>query len=184
MLVGMRHTALPVLGFVVLVMVTAACSESAAGTADYRGRDYSKQGDYENAIKEFDKAIRLGDMKRTWASKPFYVAAIYYNRGNAYLNLGQYKHAIQDYDEVLRITEQEHAKAYNNRGNAYYYLEQYQRAIKDYDKAIRIDPQLTKAYFNRGIAYADLGQQEQAERDYAKAKELGYNPYDPEPYGE
>ena len=80
MLAKMRHKAVPLLGLVLLVMVTAACgSLTPAETAYNRGVDYSDQGDYENAIKEYDEAIRLDpknadayfsySWSRTWSAR-------------------------------------------------------------------------------------------------------------------
>ena len=69
------------LGLVLLVMVTAACYLDSAETAYNRGWDYAEQGDYENAIEEYDEAIRLDPQ----------LAEAYNNRGAAYGSLGQYE---------------------------------------------------------------------------------------------
>ena len=51
---------------------------------------------------------------------------------------------------------------------------EYEKAIENYDEAIRLNPQYGSVYYNRGIAYRNLGQQEIADRDFQKAKELGH----------
>jgi tetratricopeptide (TPR) repeat protein len=84
MLSGMRHKAVLVLGLVLLVMATVACSSlSPAKTAYNRGWDYAEQGDYENAIEEYDEAIRLDPQ----------AAKAYNSRGIAYGEFGQHEQA-------------------------------------------------------------------------------------------
>jgi tetratricopeptide (TPR) repeat protein len=68
-----------------------------------RGIDYSKQGQYDKAISEFNKAIE---------TKPRYTLA-YYNRGNAYSNRDQYEKVISDYTKATEINPR-YAKPYNN----------------------------------------------------------------------
>ncbi len=65
MISGMRYKTVLLLGLVLLVMVTLACSSSppsppdTAETAYDRGMKYHSQGDYENAIEAYDVAIKL-----------------------------------------------------------------------------------------------------------------------------
>ena len=58
-----------------------------------RGYAYSKIGQYDPAIRDFDLAIAL---------KPDYANA-YSNRGYTYYLNGQLDRAIQDYDEAIRL---------------------------------------------------------------------------------
>ena len=126
-----------------------------------KGVDYSKDGQYENAIQEFDKVIQLD---------PDYAVA-YYNRGYSYNKLGQYQTAINDYTEAIQLNP-DYADSYINRGNSYHYLGQHQTAINDYTKAIQLDPDYARAYYNRGLSYYDLGQYTLANADEAKACSL------------
>lgn len=100
-----------------------------------------EQGRYEEAIAEFDEAIRLDPT----------LAPAYSNRGGAYSNLGQYQRAIEDYDEAIRLDPQ-HAPAYSDRGDAYTKLGRHEQSIEDFDEAILLDPQLAIAYADRGVA--------------------------------
>ena len=163
MVTGMRHTAVLVLGCLLLSAMVACGggSSSLADEAFNRGVDYSDQGDYENAIEAYDEAIRL-DPQDAYA---------YNNRGNAYKYLGKYERAIQDFDEAIRLAPDD-ADAYHNRGNAYALLDQYERAIEDYDEAIRLNPKYAKAYGHRGYAYGNLGQHERAIEDLDEAIRL------------
>ena len=58
-----------------------------------RGVEYSAKGDHENAIADYNEAIRL-DPK---------IAEAYNNRGNAWRNKGDYDRAIADYNEAIRL---------------------------------------------------------------------------------
>ena len=56
-----------------------------------QGVDSASAGDYENALKNFDKAIEL---------KPDY-AEVFYNRGFIYIKLNEYSKAIDDFTKVI-----------------------------------------------------------------------------------
>jgi tetratricopeptide (TPR) repeat protein len=58
-----------------------------------RGVRYDSTGQFDQAIREYDNAIRLN---------PYY-APTYYNRGLDYANQGQFDRAIQDYDQAMRL---------------------------------------------------------------------------------
>ncbi len=64
--------------------------------ADYvtRGLAYYEQGQYEQAIADYDRAIDLN---------PDYALA-YYNRGLAYKQQGQYERAIADFERCLELS--------------------------------------------------------------------------------
>jgi len=126
-----------------------------------RGLAYAKKGDYERAIRDFDKGIELN---------PELVEACN-NRGLAYAKKGDYERAIRDFDKGIELNP-ELVEAYNNRGNAYEGIGEYKQAIQDLDKAIELNPEFAEAYYNRGLAYAKKGEYEQAIQDFDKAIEL------------
>lgn len=95
------------------------------GVALYnRGTNHMAEGEYDQAIACFDKAIKA-DGKFTDA---------YYNRGTAYYEKGMYDKAVRDYDRAIEL-EPELAEAYYNRGMIYYHKEQYAQALEDIIKA-------------------------------------------------
>jgi tetratricopeptide (TPR) repeat protein len=160
-----------------------------------RGNAYSSLNQFQDAIKNYTKAIEIdpeyasaysnrglaySDLNQFQEAIKDYTKAVeidpelaqaYYNRGLAYSDLNQFQQAINDYTKAIEI-DPEDASAYSNRGNAYSSLNQFQDAIKDYTKAIEIDPELAQAYSNRGLAYSDLNQFQQAIKDYTKAVEI------------
>ena len=119
------------------------------------------KGQYDAAIKDYDKAIELD---------PNYAEA-YNNRGNALNRKGQGDAAIKDYDKALSLKPDD-VRAYNNRGNALNVKGRYEAAIKDFDKALSLKSDYTEAYYNRGNAYCGKGQYDAAIKDYDKTVEL------------
>jgi len=128
-----------------------------------RGNAYKIIGNYEQAIMDYDSAIKI---------YPQYPNA-YNNRGNAYSILHNYERAINDYSMAIRFVPQ-YAEAYNNRGFAYRRLGDYVQAIDDFSRAIDLNPEYDVAYYGRGNSYYNLGNLRQAISDYDKA--IGINP--------
>jgi tetratricopeptide (TPR) repeat protein len=92
-----------------------------------RGTTYSKKGNYNEAIREYDKAIELN---------PSYAIA-YYNRSVAYTKTGQYDRAINDCNKVLQL-DHKHANSYYTRGVSYWHLGSKNQAIKDLQAAAKL----------------------------------------------
>ncbi len=163
-----------------------------------RGLAYSHLKQFDRAIADYDRAIRLDpkdataysnrgvaysdlrQFKRAIADfdqaihlEPNYANA-YVNRGNAYADLNQPALAIANYDQAIRL-DQDNAKAYYNRGSAYYDLKEFAQTIADYGQSIRLDPSNAASYYNRGLAHFDLKQFDRAIADYDRAIRL--DPY-------
>ena len=130
-------TAIPVLILTILLTTNGLCDTNSMTAADHRleGAEKLSNGDYNGAIKAYNKAIAL-DPKYAYA----YIA-----RGFAKANLKQYFAAIADYDKAIALDPKD-AAAYMNRGVAKADLKQYFDAIADYDKAIALDPKYALAY--------------------------------------
>ena len=123
-----------------VMVLAAACGGGEASTANAPnvpealnhfevGFALYEKGQLEEAIVEYDKAIRLDPQ----------LAKAYTNRGSAYGSLGQEQRALQDFNEAIILDPQD-AIAYNGRGAAYSELGKFEKAIKDLDQAIRLDP--------------------------------------------
>jgi len=89
-----------------------------------RGVNYRLNGQYNMAISDLDKAIKLN---------PEYGVA-YYNRGVAYQDKGQYDKAISDFNKAIYLNSND-AAAYCNRGIIYFIQEEYDNAWKDFKQA-------------------------------------------------
>ena len=159
------------------------------------GVAYHAIKDFENAIEQYNKTIRLNpnsavaynhrgnaknsrgehkdaitDYNEAIRLKPD-LAIAYINRGVAKRSRGEHKDAITDYNEAIRL-KPDLAIAYINRGVAKRGLDYYEKAINDYNEAIILKPDFALAYYNRGLAYRALNRRDKARRDFKKARAL------------
>ncbi len=129
-----------------------------------QANQYQDLNDYDNAIKSYNKAIKLQ------TDVPYF----YNNRGIAYGKLKKYGKALSDYNKTIELNPN-YENAYNNRGIVYDKLKKYEEAIADYNKAIKLNPDYEIVYYNRGNVYVKLGRYEEALSNYNKVIELNPN---------
>jgi tetratricopeptide (TPR) repeat protein len=132
-----------------------------AGEDLQSGNDFFDQGNFDQAISEYTKAIDIN---------PNYAKA-YDNRGVAYAKEGSLSRAIADFTMAIANNFND-AEAYNKRGHAYDNQGNLTQAVFDYSQAIRINPLYAKAYNNRSLAYYNLKEYDKAWRDVHKIEEL------------
>ena len=129
----------------------------------FKGISFEKKGQYDQAIKDYTKAIEVNPR----------FAGAYSNRGRAYDKEGQFDQAIKDFTKAIEVNPR-FAGAYYNRGLAYKHKDQYDQAIIDYTKAIKVNPRFAGAYSNRGVVYfLKLGDKNRGCTDFKQACELG-----------
>jgi len=129
-----------------------------------RGYGYVNKGLYNEAIAEYNKAIK---------NDPGFAYA-YNSRGIVYKTKGEFDQAIADFNKAIEL-DPKLVFTYNNRGVAYGYKKQYNLAIADFTKAIELHPNYVKAYDSRGLAYYLKGDYDRAIADYQKALEIDPN---------
>ncbi|MEM6842382.1 MAG: tetratricopeptide repeat protein [Bacteroidota bacterium] len=95
----------------------------------YSGDVLQNAGRYEEAIRDYDRAIELSDPEYTDLLHFFY-----FNRGNAYLKLKDFQTAVDNYSQALDVFPQ-HAASYANRGMARYNLKDKTGACTDWQQA-------------------------------------------------
>lgn len=144
-------------------------SRDLATVYNNRGTSYMLNGQYDQAILDFDRSIGLDRDYRT-----------YNNRGMAYAGKGQYDRAIADYSQSIAL-KPDYATALSNRGSAYLDIGEYDRAISDFERAISFAPDSHRAFKGRGIAFAAKGQYERAIGDFNRA--IAIKPDDASAYG-
>jgi lipoprotein NlpI len=123
-----------------------------------RGGARNMNGDFDDAIEDFDEAIRLD---------PKYALA-FNNRGSAWIGMGDFDHAIGDFNQAIAL-DPKYALAYNHRGTAWIAKGDLDRAIGDFNEAIRLEPKYAPAYNNRGGAWMAKGDFERSISDHSEA---------------
>jgi tetratricopeptide (TPR) repeat protein len=110
---------------------------------DWRGLMYYKLGNYDAAIRDYNKVIELGPQLEhrdeiKWAVIEWIpLADAYYFRGCSYFELGNYDAAIRDMNKVKELDPQ-FAEAYSTAGMAYYRLGNKKAAADGYNSYLRI----------------------------------------------
>lgn len=102
-----------------------------------RGVAYLELGQTEDAISDFNQAIRHD----TTSYKPLF------NRANTYLQSGKLPEALQDYNQVVRM-EPALADTYLNRSAVLYEMQQYDEAQRDLEQARSLQPDNILIYYN------------------------------------
>jgi len=146
------------------VVTASNTSQSSAEALVECGEEYLQNGDYDNAIKQFDEAVR---------SYPNYAPG-YAGRGEAYIRQNQFDKGIMDLSEAIKLDP-------NNNNYLSRRDEIYQFQMKSYELITTIndklvsDPNNSKIYNFRGTVYRTLGKKNEAIQDFEKALALDPN---------
>ena len=99
-----------------------------------RGWTNFKLGKYEDAIVDFDLAIRFAPT----------LSLVFNNRGICYTELQKYDLAIKDFNRAVALNSKS-AVAFSNRGAAFMGKKNYKKAQSDFENAIKLSPKLADA---------------------------------------
>lgn len=142
-------------------LVLVGCGPSSAGDAVdalKRADESLAQGDFDTAIKHYDKAIQLDPR----------FARPYHGRGVAFFHQRQFDKAIDSYAEAIRLEPQNDVAIFD-RGLAYWENGETKQALTDFRAAVQLNPKNDGAY--NGLAWVMATSPEQEFRDGAKAVE-------------
>ncbi len=126
-----------------------------------QGFDKWKKGNLDNALADFDQAIKLNSR---------YVYA-YVGRANAEWDKGNLDGALADLDRAIALDSKD-VHIYDNRGTVKRLKGDWDGALADFDKAIGLDPKDVRAYNNHGYIRLIKGDLNGAIADFDKAIEL------------
>lgn len=157
-------------------------------------------GDYDEATKDFGRAINLGgnnEIKKEvylWNAWAFYHlkrfseaiaeisnaielnpkwATLYYRRALIYNELMDLDNAMADSNKAIEL-DSKFDGAYGVRALTKNNLKDYSGAIVDCNIALKINPDYGDAYSYRGLAKINMGEKESGCLDLNKAVEFGY----------
>ena len=163
-----------------------------------RGELWARAGDFDQAIADFDEAIRLepgralayshrgnawsrkGDKDRALADYEAAIRidpnspAVFRDRGILWRRYGDLDRALVDFDHAIRMGFSD-ASAYNERGLVWYERKSLDRAIADFNQALKINPNLVDALINRGSALRSKGDLDRAIADFDEAIRIDSN---------
>ena len=122
-----------------------------------RGHDRLKQGDYDNAVADMDKARRLIDPQfiSMYAGT---MREVYFQSGVAYYDTGLYDQAIILFDKAVAVepSPSEYPATYYHRGLSHFRKSSYRRAIADFDMIIHFEQDYPDAAHYRRLAHEEL----------------------------
>ena len=118
--------------------------------------------DYEGAIKDYGKAIKIDKNLREG----------YFNRGVCELALQDFKSALIDINKTLEL-DNSFVQAYYCRATIYVSMQKYTQALPDLDKTIELNSKIPNALSLRGQIRVQSGNKIGACEDFLKAKENG-----------
>jgi tetratricopeptide (TPR) repeat protein len=150
----------------------ALVSQPTASVADYandlaawslnrRGQLKAEAGQIQEAILDFDDAIRAD--ANCWRAV--------HNRGVLLAQAGQFERAFNDFNRTIQI-KQDFAKAYSNRGALFVVANDLNAALADYGRAIELDTNLAVAHRGRGRVCHLFGKLDEAIAHYDAAVQL------------
>lgn len=132
-------------------------AESAFGL----GMVCAKQGLYNDAIDNFNKAIELNhSYDEAW-----------YNKGLALIDLENYDEAIKAFNEDIRLNP-DNADAWGNKGQALNQVGRYDEALQALNKTIELNPKDAGAWGNKANSLARLDNYKGALQASQKAIDL------------
>ena len=130
-----------------------------------RGFCFSRKGEWDKAIADYDQAIKLDAAYNE----------VYRERGFAWAIKGDYQKAFVDLDRAVSLLKKE-PSAWVRRGYAYTRQGESAKAIADFSEAIKLDAMDGEPRFRRAIAYAMQNGMDKAMADYKEVFRLDPRP--------
>jgi len=159
------------------------------------GIAYDTAGMYREALKEFEKALKLdpdyieahnnlaviydrmgrnekaiGELREVLRLNPGYTEG-HSNLAHVYTGMGRYDEAIFNLEKALGL-DPEYAPAHNSLGHIFAVQKKYQEAVKQLQEAIRLDPEYVLAHNNLGHVYLELEKYDDALKEFEQVTKL------------
>lgn len=126
------------------------------------GITQARAGDYQAALKAFDRAVRKAPTS----------AETYYNRALVYVAVGNLGQAAEDLGRVVGIRPA-YVEALVEQASLYLTVGRYEEAIVAFSNAIETDTTHPQAHLGRALAVYALGRYDRAWHDVEKLATLG-----------
>ncbi len=132
-----------------------------AGFYRERAMLHFEKGDFEQAISDFDQALRLQP------DQP----GLLFQRAAARASAGQVEKALEDYDLVLQI-QPDDGPALAARGALRHDTGDFAGAARDYEAALALEPANARLHYGRGLAFLELDEHERALGEFENVLKL------------
>jgi tetratricopeptide (TPR) repeat protein len=126
-----------------------------------RAINYTAQGFFENALKDYNSSIHLDSAN----------ADVWLKHALIKQMLKDYNGALADITQSITLKD-DNEKTWLYRGDLMIRLNRIKEAVEDYTIAITLQPNFGKAYIDRAVAYQRLGNLTKACEDILTAKNL------------
>lgn len=110
-----------------------------------RGKQAFQDGDYDEAIRQYDEAIELDELYAT----PTELATLYSNRAACWAQRGEHAKSLADAEKCIEI-DPKFTKGYNRKGHALFYLQRLDDAEQAFAEGVKLDE--TNEICKRGLA--------------------------------
>ncbi|ACK70435.1 TPR repeat-containing protein [Gloeothece citriformis PCC 7424] len=142
-------------------IVTSMAKTQQADKLVEEGKQLRNQGQYEEAIESYNKALEFkSDYHEAW-----------YGLGYSLNELERYQKAIESYNKALEFKSDYH-EAWYGLGYSLNELERYQEAIESYNKALEFKSDYHEAWYGLGYSLNELERYQEAIESYNKALEF------------
>ena len=123
---------------------------------------YINVGDYDGAIAEAGKAIRLdsNDPNSNFAM------------GQALVAAGRHSEAVKSFKKAMRLDPGYQDTLGSGLGKAYFFMSQFEQSVVFFERAHKSNPNNVTPLWYLPAVYAHLGRQQEAETAFAKLKEI------------
>lgn len=173
----MKKTAMLIVGMFLLLFVSNAFAQDMnpdAGKLFNEGNSLLKQGNYNGAIDNYNKALEIEKDYR-----------IYYQRGVAQKKTRNLEDAKKSFEECIALNNS-FTGGFNALGGVYFQMGNYTEAISNFEKVLTLTDKANvqkKVKKNLSLAYAKLGNKELTNANAKKGieyltKAVEYNNYD------
>ena len=133
-----------------------------------KGGLYYKIADYEEALKNFEKALEI-------ETSPIKQLEIYYNLALVYKQLNKLDEALTKYDLIIKSYPKNSMFAYLGKGNIYAKQHKNDEALKKYKEALEKFPNSAEVYNVIGGFYLENGDLKNALFNFSHAINLDIN---------
>ena len=138
------------------------------------GSLYQKNGEYQKASENFEKALEIDPT----------LVNTYVNYALVLEKTGQIEKAVKLLKKVVSIDPSYQTAKHNlailyvQQGILYHINRKYHQSLQCFFKALQVNPDFPQVYFNLGNVYSDLGHSSLAINSYQKAIQLSPDFYD------